>query len=236
MRAVFVDVDTQVDFCSPDGALFVSGADHLHGSFIELFALATEHGSSILSSVDSHAFDAWEFAGAPSAGPRGERPNFPPHCVKGTPGWLKLPGTLAPRVRFIPNVALRHDELRAAAQTNAPQQLVLEKEVYSFFANPNAELVLDELTRGGGPTRFFVFGVALDYCVRAAALGLEDWLGRRNREGEVWLVVDATASVTPEGGKRALEELEDRHIKLRTVAEVVDIVTREAPTKIALRA
>jgi nicotinamidase/pyrazinamidase len=236
VRSVFVDVDTQVDFCSPHGALFVPGADRLHGTFVELFALATEHEAAILSSVDSHAFDAWEFEGSPTAGPRGERPNFPPHCVKGTPGWLKLTGTLASRVRFVANVALRHDELRAAVHVNRPQQIVLEKEVYSFFANPNAELALDELTKGGGPTRFFVFGVALDYCVRAAALGLEDWFGRRNRDGEVWLIEDATAAVTPEGGKRALDELVDHDILVRTAADVRNVLTREAGTKLALRA
>lgn len=235
MRSVFIDVDTQHDFCARDGALFVQGADMLHATFVDLFALATEYEIPILSSVDSHAFDAWEFIGAASAGPRGERPNFPPHCVKGTPGWLKLVGTLAPRVRFVPNVPLRHDELKAALRTNRPQQIVLEKEVYSLFANPNAELVLDELTAGGGPTRFFVFGVALDYCVKAAALGLEEWLGRRNRDGEVWLIEEATAAVDPLQFDPTLRALAEGHVKIRTMNDVHRVITREAQTRAALQ-
>jgi nicotinamidase/pyrazinamidase len=236
VRSVFIDVDTQHDFCAPSGALYVPGADALHGNFVALFALATEHEAPIVSSVDSHAFDAWEFEGAPSTGPRGERPNFPPHCVKGSAGWLKLPGTLAPRVRFLPNVPLRHDELKAAVRANRPQQIVLEKEVYSLFANPNAELVLDELTGGGGPTRFFVFGVALDYCVKAAALGLEDWLGRRNRDGEVWLIEDATAAVDGSVTEKTLRALGEAHIKIRTMNDVHRVVTREADTRAAVNA
>ncbi len=236
MRSVFIDVDTQHDFCAPTGTLFVQGADMLHATFVDLFALATEYEIPVVSSVDSHAFDAWEFAGSTTAGPRGERPNFPPHCVKGTPGWLKLVGTLAPRVRFLPNVPLRHDELKVALRANRPQQIVLEKEVYSLFANPNAELVLDELTTGGGPTRFFVFGVALDYCVKAAALGLEEWLGRRNREGEVWLIEDATAAVEPLKRDLVLAELAEDHVKVRTMTDVHRVITREAQTRIAVSA
>ena len=195
-----------------------------------LFALATDHDAPIVSSVDSHAFDAWEFAGAAVAGPRGERPNFPPHCVKGTPGWLKVPGTLAERVRFVPNVPLRHDELRRAVRANRPQQIVLEKEVYSLFANPNADLVLDELV-GQAPARFFVFGVALDYCVRAACVGLEEYLSRKHLDGEVWLVEDATAPVTAAGGEKTLAALAEANVHVRTFADVQRAVAKDAETK-----
>ena len=224
MTTLLIDVDTQFDFCDPQGALFVAGADRLDAAFGALTKRAIGADALILGSVDSHAFDAWEFAGALDAGPNGERPGFPAHCVKGTRGWLKLPSTLAPRARFVPNVALDDAALEAALTRHAPQQLLLEKEVYSLFANPNAEAVLARLAGAGAgaePTRFVVFGVATDYCVRAAALGLVEWLGRRGVSGavgEVWLVEDAIAAVDAGGGARALAECTAAGVRRVTVA------------------
>ena len=107
------------------------------------------------------------------------------------------------------------------AKTHAPQQLLLEKEVYSLFANPNADTVLDLVTERAAGVRFVVFGVALDYCVRAAALGLVEWLERRVRRGEVWLVTDATAPVDAAGGAIAMDECRTRGVALVTTDEAL---------------
>lgn len=219
MKTVFVDVDVQHDFCDPGGALFVRGADALGDRFRALTARAVDRGAPIVGSVDSHAFDAWEFAGAPEAGPRGERPGFPPHCVKGTPGWLKVPGTLAPRARFVPNAPLAPDALAALATSHAPSQLLLEKEVYSLFANPNADALL-ELVVAGEPARFVVYGVATDYCVKAACVGLLDWAAARGR-GEVWLVADAVAAVVPADGGAAIDACRARGARVVGVADAL---------------
>jgi nicotinamidase/pyrazinamidase len=222
MRTLLIDVDTQHDFCDPNGALYVPGADALIPSFRALVSRAVETGRTlIVGSVDSHAFDAWEFKDAPEKGPNGETPNFPAHCVKGTAGWLKVEGTTAPRTRFIPNVRVEKDELAALVTRHEPQMLLLEKEVYSLFANPNAEEVL-ESTVGTEPARFVVFGVATDYCVRAAALGLVDWLARSNRTGEVWLVRDAIAAVDVEAGERAIAECRARDVRVVTMREALE--------------
>lgn len=202
MKQVLIDVDTQHDFCDPSGALYVKGAEKLH----DVFRALVSSNRPILASVDSHAFDAWEFRGG--VGPNGETPNFPAHCVKGTPGWLKVPGTLPERARFIPNVPIAD----VAPLLNA-RAIVLEKEVYSLFANPNAEAVLRHVL-GGERGQFIVFGVATDYCVRAAVLGLLEW-------GEVLIVRDAIAAVDPAGGERAIAECVQRGVKLVTAAEVL---------------
>ncbi len=219
MKTILIDVDTQHDFCDPRGALYVRGSERLAPAFQALVGRAVARGAPIVASVDSHAFDAWEFAGAPEAGPNGERPGFPAHCVKGTAGWLKVPGTTAPRARFVPNVPVDDATLESLLSKHAPQQLLLEKEVYSLFANPNAEAVLARLAEsaGGAATRFVVFGVATDYCVRAAALGLVEWLGRRARGGEVCLVEDAIAAVDEAGGARALADCAAAGVRCVTV-------------------
>jgi len=219
MRPILIDVDTQFDFCHPRGALFVRGADALAPKFSALVSRAVATRTPIIGSVDSHAFDAWEFAGAVEPGPNGERPGFPPHCVKGTAGWLKVEGTMAQRTRFVPNVRANDDDLHALVMRNEPHALMLEKEVYSLFANPNADAVLARLV--STEPRFLVFGVATDYCVRAAALGLVDWLGRSNTNGEVWLVADAIAAVDPNGGEAALAECARRGVERVSTAQAL---------------
>jgi nicotinamidase/pyrazinamidase len=214
MQTILIDVDTQHDFCHPEGALFVQGSDQLQPVFSKLTTWAIEKNIPVLGSVDSHAFDAWEFANSPEKGPNGEEPGFPAHCVKGTPGWLKVPGTLAQRYRFIPNVPFAEGILHEMVTKHQPQQLLLEKEVYSLFANPNAHNLLTMVLPPATEVRFIVYGVALDYCVKAAALGLVDYLKSESRSGEVWLVCDATASVVASQGEAALETCKTQGVKL----------------------
>ncbi|WP_235879699.1 cysteine hydrolase family protein [Polyangium aurulentum] len=215
MNKVLVDVDVQRDFCEPSGALYVPGSPN--DVFRALVARAVEARIPILGSVDSHAWDAWEFDSSEAHGPAGERPGFPDHCVKGTPGWLKVEGTLPRRFRFLPNVPdapilpVVDEVLRG--QTEG---VYFEKEVYSMFANPLAERFLRALVdRMEAPPTFFVFGVATDYCVRAAALGLAE------RGHRTALVTDAIAGITPEGTARALEEMQSAGVRLTRAAEVL---------------
>jgi nicotinamidase/pyrazinamidase len=210
MRTILVDVDTQHDFCDPSGALFVKGAEKLAGAFKSLVDRAVARGVKIVGSVDSHAFDAWEFAGARETGPNGEAPGFPPHCVKGTRGWLKVPGTMAERTRFVPNVKT---DVAPFVDRHDPQMILLEKEVYSLFANPNAPEVLKKLM-GEEKARFYVFGVATDYCVKAAALGLVEW-------GEVCLVRDAIAAVDPANGEKAIAECAAKGVRMVSTEEAL---------------
>jgi nicotinamidase/pyrazinamidase len=214
MKKIFVDVDVQRDFCDPDGALYVRGSPNK--VFRDIVAHAMKQGIPILGSVDSHAWDAWEFASSGLAGPEGETPNFPNHCVKGTPGWLKVAGTLPNRFRFLPNVAdMRFDSIVREVLYGQTQGVYFEKEVYSLFANPLAERFVQTLADlAGEPLEFYVFGVATDYCVRAAALGLAE------RGYRTTLLTDAVAGITEEGVQKAIAEMRAAGVKLATTAEL----------------
>jgi len=210
---VFVDVDVQFDFCDPEGALHVAGSPN--DLFAELTRHAVRRRIPIVGSVDSHAWDAWEFASSHNRGPAGEQPRFPDHCVKGTAGWLKMPGTLPPRFRFVPNVAeLAIEPWVAELASGTTNAVYFEKEVYSLFANPLAERFLRALAADlaqrddGKPPAFVVYGVATDYCVKAAALGL------RERGFDCTLLTDAVAAVAAAGGGAALEEMARAGVKL----------------------
>ena len=134
--------------------------------------------------------------------------------MKGTSGWLKVDGTLPPRFRFVPCV--EGIDVRTLVKEVVEKRTLgvyFEKEVYSLFANPNAEPFLSEL-RAIEPLECVVFGVATDYCVKAAALGL------RERGYETLVVEDAIRGITPEGTRAALDEMRAKGVKLVDSAEV----------------
>ncbi len=185
MKRFYVDVDTQVDFCSKSGNLYVPGASKAIEGCEELVNHAIKNKILILGSVDSHGYDAWEFKTNKNLGPNGENPGFPPHCIKGTNGWLKVHETQVKRAVFVPNdCALgTSDSLNSIRRfvKNDMQAIYFEKEVYSMFANPTCKGVIDVLTKDDPDTEFVVFGVATDYCVKAAALGLIETMNSLSR-------------------------------------------------------
>ncbi len=82
MKTVFVDVDTQIDFLYPAGALYVPGAERIVPALGRLNRYATAHGIPLVSTVDAHAEDDPEFH------------DWPPHCIAGTLGQHKPAVTL----------------------------------------------------------------------------------------------------------------------------------------------
>ncbi|MEQ9323741.1 MAG: isochorismatase family cysteine hydrolase [Polyangiaceae bacterium] len=217
---VFVDVDVQRDLCEPDGALSVPGSPN--DTFRRLVEAAVTRQIPIVGSVDSHAYDAWEFASNDNRGPAGEDPRFPDHCVKGTEGWLKVDGTLPPRFRFVPDEAAgdpgRVSRYAAELASGKAHGLYFEKEVYSVFANPMAERVIAtfaELRGGIDELRFAVFGVATDYCVRAAVLGL------RERGYRTVLVEDAIAGIDEGTTSAALDAMTEAGAERASVASLI---------------
>lgn len=208
INRILVDVDTQVDFCEPQGALFVSGAPAVMDACRALVRHAHKARTLVVGSVDSHAFNAWEFNTNLTDGKPGP---FPPHCVKGTPGWLKVQGTTMDRAYFVPNA--RHD----VAAPDGWNALYFEKEVYSLFANPMAEPVLRMLAaRSSARPVFTVFGVATDYCVKAACEGLLK-LG----VGDVELVTDAIAAVVPADGEKTCQALLASGVRMVRTSDIV---------------
>jgi nicotinamidase/pyrazinamidase len=213
MRHVFLDVDVQQDFCEPDGALWVPAAPN--HQFRALVAHALDRGHPILGSVDTHAYDAWEFASSGRTGPSGETPRFPDHCVKGTPGWLKVQGTLPQRSRFVPNVeGLGMGTWVAELLDRRTQALYFEKEVYSLFANPVAAPLVQALL-ALETVKFWMFGVATDYCVKAAALGLAE------RGCHVTVLTDAVAGITAAGAEAALAAMAAAGVSFSSCAEAL---------------
>jgi len=191
MKTVFFDVDTQMDFLFPAGALYVPGAETLLPALARLRDYAAACGIVVLSSTDAHCEDDPEFS------------RWPPHCVAGCAGQKKPPETLLEPRLVIPTEPGDY-------AIDGVRQFIVEKQALDVFANPNLPRLLERLDAG----RCVVYGVVTEYCVRCAALGLLE-AGR-----QVELVTDAVRSLDPEAERRTFEEILAAGGRLTTVAEV----------------
>lgn len=90
-KIAFWDVDTQVDFMSSIGALYVPFAEDIIGNIATLTYFARKNKIPILGSVDEHEKDDPEFK------------KFPPHCIKGTLGQKKVITPLSKERYFTKN-------------------------------------------------------------------------------------------------------------------------------------
>jgi nicotinamidase/pyrazinamidase len=138
MVKFIVDVDTQVDFCVKRGNLYVPSAESILDNCEKLVNHAVRKKHLIIGSVDTHCYDSWEFNNNKNTGPNGEKPNFPPHCIKGTNGWLKMNDTSVKNSIFIPDTTISDETSWKKYLKHDVQGIYLEKEVYSLFANPNS--------------------------------------------------------------------------------------------------
>ena len=148
MKQVFVDVDTQVDFLYPTGALAVPGATEILPHLAALTQFAAKNGIPLLSSADAHLENDEEFAQCAA------------HCVAGTLGAAKVPETLLAK-----HTRIGVDE---AFSGEVNGQVILEKRSVDMFTQPSIAKLLASLA----PERFVVYGVVTEICVMHAVNGL----------------------------------------------------------------
>ena len=193
-KTVFVDIDTQFDFMNPRGNLYVPGAEDIVDNIKKLFDYAKEHKIKILSSVDAHTVDDPEFK------------LFPSHCIKGSIGNQKIEASTCKDNIFIENV-----EQDITASMMDHEQIIVESQTFDIFESINTDGIVNKLDA----CNYVVFGVATDYCVKAAVLGL------LKRGCNVYLVTDATKAITKEGEEKSLNEMKDTGAVFTTTKGVV---------------
>ena len=194
-KTVFIDIDTQHDFLDADGALYVGGSEEITPNLATLFEYAASQNIPVISSVDAHAADDPEFA------------DWPPHCVKGTPGCEKIDGTRLPGAVQLAAGAEVADLPRLLVERG---QLIIEKPGLDMFHGPPATALIDQLDSDC----FVVFGVATDYCVKCAVEGL------LARGRNVALVTDAIRAVDPAAGEALIAEWTAKGVKLVTTHQI----------------
>ncbi len=86
MKTVFFDIDTQIDFLFPAGALYVPGAETIVERVAALNRHAMAHGIPLISTMDAHSENDPEFA------------MYPHHCVAGCLGQRKPAATMVGQI------------------------------------------------------------------------------------------------------------------------------------------
>jgi nicotinamidase/pyrazinamidase len=203
---LFWDVDTQVDFMQPGGALYVPGAEKITSNLARLTEAARQHGIPVIASADDHRLADAEISETPDYDV-----TWPPHCMHGTPGQQKIRETSLPEAVSIGLEAMSGTELRRQVNSAGQALLILKNQV-DVFANPNTAGLLAEIE----PRRIVVYGVALDVCNRYTVEGL--W----NRGFTLLAVVaDAVMAIDTERGDRLLDQWDERGIEILTTDEVL---------------
>jgi nicotinamidase/pyrazinamidase len=177
MKSLFFDIDTQIDFLFPAGALYARGSEKIIPIISKLNRYAAAHGIPVVSTMDAHSENDPEFR------------DWPHHCVVDTVGQRKPASTLLEKRVIVPNAQC---ELKLALI----DQILLEKQTFSALSNVNFARLLDHFAA----ERYVVYGVVTEVCVKFAALGLLE-TGKR-----VEIVTDAICALNEETGAKTLAD------------------------------
>ena len=147
MKTVFFDIDAQIDFMFPAGALYAPGAEKILPAISKLNHYAAHHRIPLVSTMDAHSENDPEFR------------DWPPHCVVDTLGQQKPGSTLLEKRAIVPN---------SPSALPLIDQILLEKQTFSCLSNVNFTHLLDHFNAD----RYVVYGVVTEVCVKFAAFGL----------------------------------------------------------------
>ncbi|KYK25455.1 hypothetical protein AYK26_05965 [Euryarchaeota archaeon SM23-78] len=240
---IFYDIDTQRDFMNQDGALYVPNAELIKPKLKELTSYAKKNNSfHIIGSVDRH-FGTEEYKHREGELQRWGGP-FPDHCMDKSFGIGKIEETKLtyPDARgeffrseyygFSNSFCHPHyldervDEkylskaIGFVCETKwSPDRkpgIFFEKQSYDIFTNPAFEVFLEK----ANVKEAVVYGVATDYCVKAAVLGMQE------RGIQCYVVEDAIKGVAPDATKQALKEMTKVGAKFTTTKEVIEQYSR----------
>jgi len=112
----------------------------------------------------------------------------------------KIQETFVQGTIFVPNIKVSEQIISKALQTNLP--VLVEKQAYSCFQNPNMDVIVKKIIEKN-INQAVVYGVATEYCVKEAVLGL------LSRGIKVLLVRDAIGAINHALGEEALKEMKE---------------------------
>ncbi|MBI2129706.1 cysteine hydrolase [Candidatus Woesearchaeota archaeon] len=246
---IFYDIDTQHDFMSKFGALYIPDAELIKPNLKKLTEHAKAHGIPVIGSVDRH-FGTEEYKDREGELQRWGGP-FPDHCMAKTGGETKIGETLlytigsgkpadsamtdryGDRSIYIPHLSesmdvwgqtewafkvewfsIRFQKTEEEGHIFIPTYF--EKQAYDIFTNP----ALGHVLHIEKPKEAIVYGVATDYCVKAAVLGIQQ------RGIQCYVVEDAIKGVDPKTTEAAIEEMKKAGAKFINTKKVLEEIVR----------
>ncbi len=197
MKPVFFDVDTQLDFVYPAGALYTPGAEDIVEKLLKLTQFAEANRVLVISTMDAHSEDDREFQ------------VWKPHCVAGTNGQQKSAGTILKNPLILTTAPNAFQQIESAMATAA--QILVQKQKIDCFTNENLRPLLSSMQAD----RFVVYGLLTEFCLQSAMFGL---LGMGY---QVELVSDAVKSFDSREGDLLIERFQAEGGHLTTVGAVI---------------
>jgi nicotinamidase/pyrazinamidase len=205
---IFWDEDTQHDFMDPDGKLYVPGAETIVPNLERLTRCARTHDVPIVAVMDDHTEADAEISAQPNF-----HTTFPPHCMRGTHGQERIDATAFGNPLYLESRAYSRGELEARVRAHRGE-IVIKKQNLDPFSNSATALILELLD----PQLLVVYGVATDFCVDQAIVGLTD------RKRRVWWVQDASRPIDAARARQCEAEWRRRGVVFVSTAEVVEAV------------
>ena len=195
-NTIFFDIDTQYDFMHKDGKLYVPHAEQIIPKLRKITEFALKKRIPIIASTDKHVMEDKEIASKA----------FPPHCIAETSGQKKISETYVQNAISVPNKLLPDNQIRHLIGKN----LIIEKQEYDVFSNPNVKRLLK------GIKKAYVYGVATDYCVKAAVLGL------LSMGIETYVIKDAIMPVVKDNEHKDLDLMKQKGATFLTTDTLLD--------------
>ena len=173
---LFWNVDTQKDFISPSGKLYVPGAELLKSKWENITQLAEENSIRVISTADYHYPDSAELSSTPDFAT-----TFPPHCMAKTDGAEYISET-KPENAIIFDWDKTYYNFAELIEVGKYRNIVIRKDAFDVF---KGNRLTDSLVKYLAPKTVVVYGVTTNVCVNDAVVGLS------GRVAEVFVVGDA---------------------------------------------
>lgn len=209
---LFWDVDTQYDFMTADGKLYVNGAESIMEKLRYLTTLARQHNIPIYGSIDYHQKDDSELSENPDF-----MKTFPPHCMANSPGAKKIKETAPLNPIWVDSNKLSKEEIEGIISQSG-REVIFRKQQFDVFSNTNAENLLNHID----PKKIFIYGVALDVCVAHAVNGML----KTKMKSQLYIVEDAVQAIYKKTGNQYLSDWEAKGVKLINSAKVKALISK----------
>ncbi|MDM8162096.1 isochorismatase family protein [Labilibaculum sp. K2S] len=174
---LFWNVDTQFDFMSASGKLYVSGAEQIQPTLKQITAFAKNNNIQVVNTADFHYANSKELSNNPDF-----ITSFPPHCMANTSGAEYVNETIpeTPFSEVFWNIQYSRKDI---CDFIINRNIVIRKDAFDVFeGNENTSEVLELIA----PKKVFVYGVTTNVCVDCAVVGLA------KRGISVYVIEDAT--------------------------------------------
>ncbi|PKQ61961.1 hypothetical protein BZG01_18310 [Labilibaculum manganireducens] len=160
---LFWNVDTQFDFMSASGKLYVPGAEQIQPTLKQITAFAKSNNIQVVNTADFHYANSKELSDTPDF-----VTSFPPHCMANTSGAEYMSETIpeTPFSEVFWNSKYSEKDIRDFIIN---RNIVIRKDAFDVFqGNENTNAVLELIA----PKKVFVYGVTTNVCVDFAVVGL----------------------------------------------------------------